>query len=163
MPYTALYVVLFAFVVLAYSVSDADAGVSNPSVTSDGLLYAAVEAADGWWATQGQQPCQPTVYVYDETQPPTRAGRVIARASGPADCDVYFDRRYVRTQRARLRHGGVRFRRLLLQHVCMVSVHERGHNLGLTHEVGGVMGGAIPHRTLGACIAWSAKKVPALS
>jgi hypothetical protein len=149
-------VIALGWFVLAVDRADA-AAVNSPSISSDGMLYAAVEAADEWWAEQGQRPCKGPVLDYDEGEDP----RVIARGDLPG-CAVYFERRYVRTQRARLRRAySLTYSRLILQHACMVAIHERGHNLGLGHEPRGVMSVKISHPTLGHCIAWSHKKMPA--
>jgi hypothetical protein len=152
---------LLALVVLLVGATSAQAQVNNQSVASDGLLYSAVEVADQFWADHGQQTCKGTIYDYDEG---TDEG-VVARATIHG-CEVYFDRAYVKRVRSELRRYGPAERRETLKEICMVAIHERGHNLGLDHDkddkslMAPVIGG---HPTVGRCIAWAIKHAPGRS
>lgn len=157
---SALLTCLFALMVLCYGAPAASAQdpVKNPSVATDGLLYAATEHADGYWEGLGQPArCPAEVYDYDEVG--TLAGGVAARAT-VGGCDVLWERAWVRGIRKALRSRDWRFRRLVLEEVCEVAVHERGHNLGLNHDAGGIMEPVGGFR-VGYCIAWSVQLVPA--
>jgi hypothetical protein len=125
--------------------------VGNPQRATDGMLYAAVAVADEWWAAQGQYPAPAEVYVYTEREPAS----VIARAEQPG-FRVLFERRYVRSMRRELARSGRRWRMNLLGGLCMSAIHERGHNLGLRHDAGGVMSAFLgDHPVVGRCRSWA--------
>jgi hypothetical protein len=150
-------VIFLLLVVLALAVpAQASAQVTNMQPASDGLLYAAIEVADEWWADQGQLPCKADVYVHDEAQ-----AYVAARATYPEDgCYVTWSRSYVAQVRGTLA-GPFDFRRWAYEQLCMAAIHERGHNLGLRHSPGIMaavdMGG---HPPVGRCRAWAARLAP---
>lgn len=127
---TALYTALLTLMLAAHAraAPRQPMGWRDSPPATDGLLLEAVNVADTYWAGHGRGACAPTVLVYDEWVP-----RVDARADQPG-CRVRFDRTWWTKVRAKLARGGVHRMRRTLTLVCALAIHERGHNLGLSHS-----------------------------
>lgn len=137
----------------------APANMSNPAVASDGLLYAAVEQADKWWATQGEHAdCAAIVQTYDETD----NRKVLARGD-VGGCNVYFERRYVARVRKQISDPFWFVRRTGYYQICFTATHERGHNIGYKHSdadrrpIMGLRG------RINTCHRWAKRLAPSVS
>lgn len=131
--------------------------ITNEAIAEDGLLYEAVKVADQFWADYDMYPCKGDIYVYDEG-----VENVVARAH-VGGCDVWWSRRYVRDVRRSLARESRMQQRSVLKQLCMIAIHERGHNLGFDHEPGGsLMSVTVDHPVVGRCIAWATKLTPNL-
>ena len=126
--------------------SSSHAEIKNPQVATDGLVYAAQAAADEFWNSHGLYPCKGTIWEYADTR-----RDIVARALG---CDTYYTRRFIKDTRISLTLD-MEIRREVLTQICMIAIHERGHNLGFTHEQGRLMGEN--PKPVGRCIEFAIK------
>ena len=150
---------LLALAALAAPQSASAAGyMTDIRPATDGLLYAAVAAADDYWRAQGYTLAPAEVYTYVESERES----IVARGDQPGR-RVFFNRAWLARTRESLAHYGTPWRRSILAVVCQIAVHERGHNIGLPHG-GGVMAAVlrdynIPQR----CIQFARDNAPSVT
>ena len=132
---------------------------TRPKRLNDRLVAGAMRTADTYWRRQGHARCTTTTMTplsYVEpwlTSWINEAGDgTVARAPTDA-CLVYIDRAYLASVHydLRSRYRLDRFERL--HDLCLIVVHERGHNEGLGHDAGGIMTSL--HEPVFECRQWA--------
>ena len=102
--------------------------------------------ADSYWARRGHPvPCPATLWIYSDSDPHTAA------TGQMPGCNIGFNRtwllgvrstqrladhygRHARMGKAHPIVGRAAIQQELLAQVCLIVIHERGHNLGLDHS-----------------------------
>lgn len=97
------------------------------ATVTDGVVYAAVAQADAYWTSQGY--VMPDVKIVSYSTPAVAGEQASADMPGTK---IGFVRSYLAEVRSQMSRG---FGQLpwLIQ-LCVISVHERGHNLGFAHS-----------------------------
>lgn len=125
------------------------------STANAGVFLNAVKEADAFWTSQGYSQCPAQIGFYAPD------GETLAKGD-IGGCVVQFNRAYVDEVHDLLEWAWPRMtRRQALTTLCVVAVHERGHNLGFGHVSGTVMDENVLNAPVpGRCIDWAVAATP---